>query len=500
MPRHQVDIERVRALSEAGDSELGLLLAAYEEHVKQNPLLNFQPHPKQIVFLASKEPLKAFLGGNRSGKTTSGIVDDLIQAIDEDVVPEHLLPFKKWTPPFHCRIVAPDFISTMEGVIFNKLREWAPKSQLEGGEWSRAYDKARRLLWFKNGSFFQFLTFEQDVDKHSGAALHRVHFDEEPPEAIRRENLMRLIDYSGDELFTMTPLLGMTWMYDQLYEPWVKGELKHATLVTVDMDDNPYLDAVAKERTLAGMSEEERRARKEGRFVHFGGMVYPEFRRDEHVVPQLDGLPERCLTYVGIDPGIRGLAAAVFVAVDDEGSMIVFDEIGLKGSTAAEMAREIKMTLARWGTEPRAFIIDPAARNLSHQTGRSDQMEYADNGIYAYPGQNDRAVGIGRVKTFLRTHRLMIAANCTGLIDEFNKYRWKSQSRTEDDPKQEPVKTNDHRLDALRYVIMSRPAPAEAMPNIPVMTPLERMLWEDMNGPKAVRKVGVADGGPGRFL
>jgi hypothetical protein len=61
------------------------------------------------------EPLKAFLGGNRSGKTTVGIVDDLIQAIDHDAVPEHLKQYKLWEPPFYCRIITPDFTATMEG-------------------------------------------------------------------------------------------------------------------------------------------------------------------------------------------------------------------------------------------------------------------------------------------------------------------------------------------------------------------------------------------------
>jgi phage terminase large subunit-like protein len=160
-------------------------------------------------------PLKAFLGGNRSGKTTCGIVDDLIQACSPESCPEPSAALQEVAArPSSVRIVAPDFVSTMEGVIFSKLREWCPSATLEGDGWDKAYDKQRRMLWFSNGSWMQFLTFEQDVDKHSGAALHRVHFDEEPPSDIRRECLMRLIDFGGDELFTMTPLFGMSWMFD----------------------------------------------------------------------------------------------------------------------------------------------------------------------------------------------------------------------------------------------------------------------------------------------
>jgi phage terminase large subunit-like protein len=149
-----------------------------------------------------------------------------------------------------------------------------PPGQLKGGSWDEAYDKQRRILQFANGSRFEFMTFEQDLDKFSGTALHRVHYDEEPPEQIRSENQMRLIDYGGDELFTMTPLYG--------HDVDVRQDVGSATapgytVVQVDMDDNPHLNQEAKERLLEGLTHEERQARKEGRFVHFAGMVFPEF-------------------------------------------------------------------------------------------------------------------------------------------------------------------------------------------------------------------------------
>src|SRR5258708_16671525 len=102
------------------------LFAEYEALLRANPLIGYVPHPKQIVFHESCKRMKCFLGGNRSGKTTAGILDDLVQAVDEDVLPDHLMPFKKWQPPFYCRVCNPGF-TMMEGVIFQKLRQWAPR-------------------------------------------------------------------------------------------------------------------------------------------------------------------------------------------------------------------------------------------------------------------------------------------------------------------------------------------------------------------------------------
>lgn len=466
------------------------LLAQYESALKRNPMLGYRPHAKQVEFHRSDEQLKAFLGGNRSGKTTAGILDDLIQAVDADSLPDHLLPFKKWQPPFFCRIIVPDFTSTLEGVIFQKLREWAPKGQLVGSEFGKAYDKARRRLHLKNGSWFDFLTFEQDLDKFGGAALHRVHYDEEPPAPIRRESTMRLIDYGGDELFTMTPLHGMSWMYDEIWEPWTKGTLADATVVLVDMDDNPHLDERTKRKALAGLSLEEREARKSGRFVHFAGMIYGEFSRNTHVVPQAE-VPKGVRVYVGIDPGMRHMAAVVWCYLTTDGTMVVFDELALQGHTVSQVARAIKEINLKhgWTTEtgareplmPDWYVIDPSARNIVHQTGRSDQMEFTDHGIITILGQNSVTAGINRVKERLQAQRLYVMANCQTLIDQFRKYRWATPTRTEDDPKEKPVKADDHLLDALRYVIASRPYTPASEDEKP-LTPLERRMREEISG------------------
>ena len=239
-------------------------LAELDAVADLNPLSFFEPYPKQAEFLGSREPVKAFFGGNRAGKTEVGIVDDLIQAVDAECLPSGLRRFKRWDPPFYCRIISPDFTSTMEGVIFEKLRTLAPRDQLLGNGWDKAYDKQRRVLRFKNGSWFQFLTSEQDVDKHSGARLHRVHFDEEPPgekgQQIWRENRMRLVDFAPESqaMFTMTPLFGLSWTFDEV---WERREEPDTFCVVASIFDNPHIDPVEVEQAMRGMSREERQAR-----------------------------------------------------------------------------------------------------------------------------------------------------------------------------------------------------------------------------------------------
>lgn len=446
-----LDADKIAALPAEERRAVERLLVELEEVRIADPLQFYKPHAKQVPFHESRDSLKAFLGGNRSGKTTAGIVDDLIQTVDRDSLPEHLRQYKKWEPPFYCRIVAPDFVSTMEGVIFQKIKEWAPKGQLRGGSWDTAYDKSRRLLHFSNGSWWQFLTFEQDLDKHAGAALHRVHFDEEPPEDVWNECVMRLIDYGGDMLLTMTPLLGLSWSYERVYE---KRNTPGTTVVQVDMDENPHLNQRAKEIALEGLSEEERQARKEGRFVHFAGMVFPEFRDDAHCVPPPSPAQLKSQSVVvGIDPGIRWTGVS-FVAFDDENFAFVFDELFLKQKTVPDVAAAIEERLHAWGVTPDFYVIDPSARNRTQINADAVEAEFQRCGIYCVHGQNDRESGILTIKRRLQgtPPSLLVSTACKELIYEFGRYRV--------DPKATDqfavLKVDDHVLDAMRYALMSR--------------------------------------------
>ena len=475
------------------EDELRLL----EEVRAANPLEAYVPHSKQVVFHESREDLKVFLGGNRSGKTTAGIVDDLIQALSPEDIPEHLRGFKRWSPPFYCRVVTPDLGQTLDQVILQKIREWCPPRALQGGSLDKAFDQRLRVLRFENGSWFQFMSNDQDLDKFGGAALHRVHYDEEPRQDIRKESLARLIDYGGDEVFTMTPLMGMSWMYDDVWTPFNEGRLTNCTVVLVDMDDNPHLDERTKNRVLAEYSDEERQARKSGLFVHFAGLVYPEFVPETHVRPSLTSLPDGVEVFGGIDPGIRHMAAVVFCYLDSEDNLVVFDELALQGNTISEVCKEIELKKLRWSCEPRWWVIDPASRNKNNQTGRSDQMEFADHGIFTSPGQNAVRPGINKVKERLRAGKLILTADCPELISEFKKYRWSSPKRSENDAKEAPVKRDDHLLDALRYVVMSRPlVPKEQ--EFESLSVQQQMFRDSLK--KLDRVTHDAGFGPGQFV
>jgi phage terminase large subunit-like protein len=490
---YEIDWSAFWELSDQEQEAVSVLLGKIEEGANRNPLLFFFPYKEQAEFLASRNRFKWMLGGNRSGKTIITCIDDLIQALDRDAVPEHLLPYKKWEPPFKWRIVAPDFDAIELVIMEEVLKRWCPPGQLLGGSWKTAYNKERRVVRFKNGSLLQFKTYEQAAFNHGGLPLHRVHFDEEPPFDIYKEGIARLVDYGGDILCSMTPVNGISWMYDKFYVPSTKGLLTNSKVLLVDMDMNPHLNEEAKKATLAEYSDEERAARKSGKFVALHGLVYPNFKHD-HIIPQVSAVPEGAQVYVGIDPGMRHMAAVVFAYQGYDEDLVVFDEIAAKGATADDVAKMIQEKLAYWSIEskriikPQWYVIDPSARNLMHNTGRSLQDEYARAGVAAFPGQNDVRAGINAVKVRFDHDKLHICANAQTTIDEFRTYRWSKPFRaSENEAKEAPVKRDDHLLDALRYLVMARPYVVPVKTNTPVdpagnaLTGADLVAFKDRN-------------------
>ena len=81
----------------------------------------------------------------------------------------------------------------------------------------------------------------------------------------------------------MTPLKGMTFIYDKIYlnstndpEVWC---------VFMEWADNPYLDREEIERLSGALGEEQLRTRRYGGFAESGEAVYPEFDERVHVIP-----------------------------------------------------------------------------------------------------------------------------------------------------------------------------------------------------------------------
>jgi phage terminase large subunit-like protein len=496
------DMAALEALPPAERREVEAVLAEVKRRTEVNPLWNYRPHAKQRTYHEMDSFIGAFLGGNRSGKSFGGTADDLIQLCDRESLPPHLQPYKKWDE-CHLRIVTPglETSAAFQNAV-NQLMKLAPRDQLRGGSWEKAYDKRRHILTMENGNTLDILSHDQNLDRFASVTRHRVRFDEEPPgekgRQIYGESVIRTAEIAGGEIrFTMTPLLGLSWTYHLLLKDGQPRWDDECRTVRASIWDNPANSPEQIEKALSQYSDAERQAREHGQFVHLAGLVYPQFSRDVHIVPDepiprdREGHPLWEI-WEGIDPGYNHAMGYVVVAVDQYGYERVIAAWKMRGEIVADCAMRIDATRRKLGFTPqRPVIIDPSARNKNHATGRSVQMEYTDHGIVTKPGQNSGPAGRNRVATALeRTRRgepglLLFASAADGdeggsLRDEFETHRWKAK-KTEEESREEVIKTNDDILDPLRYVLMERPLKAKGEKREEEMSSAERAFRHSLD-------------------
>jgi len=431
-------------------------------------LVAYNPHEKQVAFHKSLEKEKLFIGGNRSGKTVGSVCEDLMWLTGNH-------RFRDDIPtPCRGRIVAVDIEDGVKKIILPELAKWTPRSFLINDSWEDSYDRQSRTLTLNNGSFVELMSYEQDVGKFAGTSRHFIHFDEEPPKDIYDECLMRLIDTDGSYWISMTPLIEMSWVKTQIYEPWEAGD-QSIFVIQVDTEDNPHVPASSLDRLTRGLSEEERAARTKGVFITHTGLVYQgtfsakSYLEGGNVVPDFVGshlfqdFVKGWGHFTCMDHGFSNPTVFLFCCFNEYGVIIAYDEIYLNRTTVKDLAQIYRQRVETLGVEPIYCVGDPS--NLTRTeaiTGTTIQSEYMEHGVAIALGHKDVNAGIVRCQNRFQMKKLFISERCRHTLKEISNYRWdrfsSSKIAARRNQKETPLKKDDHCMDALRYGVMSRPA------------------------------------------
>lgn len=414
-------------------------------------------HKKQVMFHKCKKRNRWVFGGNRSGKTECGAVEAIY-------ISRGIHPYKKnrkntngWVVSLSAQMqrdVAQDkLLSYLEP---SWIQEIVMVSGKKDSPQSGIIDYITIKNVFGGTSKIGFRNCEQGREKLQGASLDFVWFDEEPPKEIYEECLMRIIDRRGEVFGTMTPLKGLTWVYDQIYLN--SGVDKEIWTIHMEWADNPYLSKKEIEYLTKSLSSEQLYSRRYGNFGQGQGLVYPEFSPETHIIDPFN-VPIEWYDNISIDPGLNNPLSCHWYAVDYDGNVYVIAEHYEAGKDIIYHSNKIKEISKglNWKTDGRGYInalIDSAANQKTLSATKSVAELFYDYGISVNTKVNkDMFSGISRVKSYLKNAdgntRLYIFRNCVQLIKEIKGYFWGDGDI--------PKKCDDHALDELRYYIMSRP-------------------------------------------
>ncbi len=429
-------------------------------------------HEKQLAFHKCQKRNRWVFGGNRSGKTECGAVECVYMARGIHPYRENRKNVCGWVVSLSAQVQRD---VAQKKILKYLRRDWIEDIVMISGRKDAPEHGVIDFIRVKNAlggsSVIGFKSCDQGREKFQGASLDFVWFDEEPPQDIYNECRMRVFDRKGDIFGTMTPLKGLTFVYNEIYcnrhdDPEVWYEF-------IEWQDNPYLDGAEIAALERSMDENSLQARRYGRFATASeGLVYPEFDERIHVIDPFP-LPKEWQDTISIDPGLNNPLSAHWYAVDYDDNVYVVAEHYAAGRDIDYHANALKEISEKigWHADGKGRIcalIDSAAKQRTLGSMKSVVELFYERGILVNPNvEKDLFSGIARVKSYLNRKNglpnLYIFSNCVQLIRELKGYYWGSGDT--------PKKVDDHSLDELRYYLMSKP---KKNPPLPPLTEIQK--------------------------
>jgi phage terminase large subunit-like protein len=307
-----------------------------------------------------------------------------------------------------------------------------------------------------------FKNYEQPIAAFYGVELDWAWLDEECPQDIYNEILIRTMTTNGVVFNTFTPLKGLTPQVvrfleqadylagakkilslptENLDDDGIDGRLmgvtSHKAVIQAGWDDASWLTEEAKEQMLADTPPHLREARRLGMPAMGSGNVYPISLESLLVTPFV--IPSYFKRMYALDVGWNR-TAALWAALDPQSdTLYIIDEHYLAESPPPVHAAAIR---ARGQWIP--GVIDPASRGRSQADGNQLMQNYKDLGLQIVPAMNAVDAGIQALWQRMAGGTLKVFNTLPNFAKEFVLYRR--------DEKGKIIKEHDHLMDALRYI------------------------------------------------
>lgn len=227
------------------------------------------------------------------------------------------------------------------------------------------------------------------------------------------------------------------------------------------LDDNPSLDPLY----VASIKAENQGLfylrNILGQWVAAEGSVYDCFDPARHVVPWSE-LPEMQWNIgVGVDHGTTNPTHAVMIGLGVDNVLYALDEWRYAPSNREARWSNVQLSqgLRDWLAKPHhpsddhdnppritcPVIVDSSATDY--------RVQLKQDGLTTYLANKEVLYGIRTMSALFSSDKLKVSDRCAGLLKEIPGYMWDTKATTEG--RDQPIKLNDHGLDAIRYGCLS---------------------------------------------
>jgi PBSX family phage terminase large subunit len=377
--------------------------------------------PWQIQVAADKHRFRVICVGRRAGKTTLAIEEIKGRAIFTNANIAYIAPTYQQARDIAWEILKKELrgatISVNESRLEIKLKN------TKGGE-SMVSLRGWESIESLRGLSFDMLVIDE-------VAMMR-NFWTSWQEVIRPT----LADRKGEVMFISTPK-GFNAFYELYNMELTDKDYKSFHFTTYD---NPHIDKDEIDKARAEITETRFAQEYLADFKKVEGLVYKEFDRSRHIY---ETLPEN--TYFeylgGVDFGYNNPAAVPHIYKTADGHYYIDNEWYQKKRTESQIADYVlSCKFNRVYPDPE----NPSAIALLAQKGVNVRE--------VVKGKNSIRNGIDRVKDLMKQNKFHVNKRCVNTIAELESYCY-PDSKDGITEHENPIKENDHLMDAIRYVI-----------------------------------------------
>lgn len=308
------------------------------------------------------------------------------------------------------------------------------------------------------------MSYQQGVEAFYGQAVSAAYLDEEPPQLIYSETVIRTATTGGIVSLSFTPLRGYTPLIVSLFQhadllcgakPLEGGEIlfdhtqkkperAHRCVIQLGWDkDAPWLDEQTKSELLAETPPALRAPRSQGIPTYGEGAAFPIERDKITFTAGEIAIQDSWKRVYGLDVG-WDTTSAIWAAHDTINDIVyIYDEYYGHEALPDYHAYNIR---SRGDWIPGA--IDPSAGQSGQDDGRKLIDQYRRAGLKVQKANNSRKSGYAEMWQRMVLGKLKISTMCKTLLSEIT-------IAQVDDKGALAANHKLHGLDAFRYALMS---------------------------------------------
>jgi phage terminase large subunit-like protein len=409
------------------------------------------PKHEQFFRAGAHHRTRAFIAGNRVGKSETGAFETALHLTGD--YPDWWVgrrfdgPVNVWA--------AGDTAKTVRDILQEKLlgppgapgTGMIPAHLIQHQSAKQGLSDAVESLWVRHcsgrTSVLGFKSYDQRREAFQGTAQHLIWLDEEPPEDILTESIIRTAQTSdfpgGMVMLTFTPLQGLTPLILSFLPGGSISAPADGNVIFCDWSEVPHLSDREKDDLIARIPPHQRDARTKGIPSLGSGAIY--------LVPESDirvkdfEIPRHWPRGFALDTGWDS-TAAVWGALDREAQVLYVYAVYKRGQAEPQIHAGAILARGAWIRG----VGDAAA--INNNDGRQFLEIYRQLGLKLQLADKAVEAGIQEVWELLSAGRLKVFDSCGAWFEEFRLYRRDDKGRI--------VKQNDHLMDATRYLVRAR--------------------------------------------